>query len=136
LRRGGVLGFYSAVLPYRREAGQFHVMEESMGKLARMEWLTDETLAGVKRRLLRRFENQRYRAGERADELAQNRWWRGDARLAFEQTDRIAAVTRTDVAAAFDRYVARVKPVRIYVQPEKVPILIWLFGWLYPLVMR
>jgi zinc protease len=135
LRRGGVLCFYSAVLPYRRESGQFRVMEQSLEKLTRQEWLTEEALAGVKRRLLRRLENQRYLAGARAEALGKNHWWRGDARLAFGQADRIAAVGRAEVSAAFERYVASVEPVRIYVQPEKVPILIRLFGWLFPLFM-
>jgi zinc protease len=136
LRRGGVLAFYSAVLPYRREAGQFKVMDETMRKLARKEWLTEESLAGVKRRILRRIESQRYLAGPTADEIAKAAWWRGDPKLAFEQADHIAAVTRDDVADAFDRYVGRVEPVRVYVQPEKVPILIRLFGWLAPLFIR
>src|SRR5439155_17857818 len=48
LRRGGVLCFYSAVLPYRREAGQFDVMNETMRTLERKEWLTDARLAGAK----------------------------------------------------------------------------------------
>jgi predicted Zn-dependent peptidase len=135
LRRGGVLAFYSAVLPYRREAGQFKVMNETLAKLGRLEWLTEESLAGVKRRMLRQIESQRYLAGPSADEIGKNAWWRGDPALAFERADRIAAVTRADVAAAYDRYVARVTPVRVYVQPEKVPILIRLFGWLAPLFM-
>jgi hypothetical protein len=36
----------------------------------------------------------------------------------------------------FDRYVARVSPIRVYVRPEKVPLLLKLFGWLLPLFMR
>jgi predicted Zn-dependent peptidase len=135
LRRGGLLCFYSAVLPYRRESGQFHVMEESMQPLIRLTWLTDASLAGAKRKILRRIESRRYLAATLADAIAQDRWWRGDPRLAFDESDRVAAVTRADVAAAFDRYVARVKPVHVHVRPEKVPILLKLFGWLLPLFM-
>jgi len=136
LRRGGVLCFYSAVLPYRRESGQFDVMNETMRKLERKEWLTDARLAGARRKMLRAIEQQRYRAGERADALANSRWWRGDAALAFTRADRVAAVSRADVARVFDRYVTHAKPVAVYIQPEKVPVLLQLFGWMLPLVMR
>jgi zinc protease len=136
LRRGGVLAFYSAVLPYRREAGQFDVMNQSMAELSRMKWLTDARLAGARRKVLRRIEQQRYRAGDLADELASSRWWRGDAALAFSRAERVAAVTRADVAHVFDRYVRTQKPVAVYIQPEKVPLLLKLFGWALPVVMR
>jgi zinc protease len=136
LRRGGVLCFYSAVLPYRSESGQFAVMDETMRRLHRAEWLTDARLAGAKRKLLRRIEQQRYRADQLADAVALNRWWRGDAALAFTQADRVAAVTRADVARVFERYVTKTSPVAVYIQPEKVPVMLRLFGWLLPVVMR
>jgi len=136
LRRGGVLCFYSAVLPYRREAGQLEVMDQSMKRLIRADWLTEERLAGARSKILRSIESQRYRASELADALAQHRWWRGDASLAFTRAERVAALTRADVARVFQRYVASPKPVTVYVQPEKVPILLRLFGWLLPVVMR
>lgn len=135
-RRGGVLCFYSAVLPYRSEKGQFAVMDRSLRRLAGLEWLTDQGLDGVKRRVLRRMEYRRYSASEQADALAEARWWRGDVRLAFEQADRVAAVTRADVAAVFDRYVLRATPTRVHIRPQRVPLLLRLFGWLYPLVAR
>jgi zinc protease len=136
LRRGGVLCFYSAVLPYRRERGQFDVMNESMQKLQRMEWLTDARLAGARRKLLRTIEQRRYHAADLADALARDWWWRGNAALAFTAADRIAAVTRADVARVYDRYVANARPVAVFIQPEKVPVMLQLFGWLLPLVMR
>ncbi|HEY2954150.1 MAG TPA: pitrilysin family protein [Candidatus Eisenbacteria bacterium] len=136
LRRGGVLVFYSAVLPYRREEGQFAVMDESMRRLERAEWLTAERLEGAKRKILRGIDGMRYRAADMADALAHDGWWRGDAALAFTRAERVAAVSKADVARVFQRYVAGARPVRVYVQPEKVPVLIRLFGWLAPLVMR
>ena len=136
LRRGGVLCFYSAVLPYRRESGQFEVMHQSMQPLRRMEWLTDARLSGAKRKMQRAIELQRYRAGDLADALATERWWRGDAALAFTRAERLAAISRADVARVFDRYVASARPVAVYIQPEKVPVMLELFGWLLPLVMR
>ena len=136
LRRGGVLCFYSAVLPYRREGGQFDAMKESMQRLRRLEWLTDARLAGARRKMLRAIDQRRYRAGDLADALAQERWWRGDATLAFTRADRLAAISRADLARVFDRYVANARPVAVYIQPEKVPVMLQLFGWLLPLVMR
>jgi zinc protease len=136
LRRGGILCFYSAVLPYRSESGQFDVMIESMRKLERGEWLTEERLAGARRKILRRYEQQRYRASDLADAIANSRWWRGDATLAFTRAERVAALTRADVLQVFNRYVVKARPVAVYVQPENVPILLKLFGWMLPVVMR
>jgi zinc protease len=136
LKRGGIICFYSAVLPYRREAGQFDVMNQSMQTLRKMDWLSDARLAGAKRKMLRSLEEQRYRAADLADELAKDRWWRGEASLAFTRAEQVAALSRADVARVFDRYVANAKPVAAYIQPEKVPVMLQLFGWLLPLVMR
>jgi len=135
-REGGVMCLFSAVLPYRSERGQFAVMNETVHQLARMEWLTDARLEGVKRGLLRSIEHRRYTAGELADAVAEYRWWRGDSRLAFEQANEIAAVSKHDVQAVFERYVVQASPAHVYARPEHVPVLLWLFGWLYPLVSR
>ena len=45
-------------------------------------------------------------------------------------------MTRDQVAAVWKKYVATPRPIRIYVRPEKVPLYVTLFGWLYPLVHR
>jgi predicted Zn-dependent peptidase len=136
LKRGGVMCFYAAVLPYRREAGVFDVMNQTMDQLRRKEWLTDARLAGAKRKMLRSLEAQRYRAADLADELAKDRWWRGDAALGLARAERVAAVSRADVARVFDRYVGDAKPVAAYIQPEKVPVMLQLFGWMLPLVIH
>ncbi|MBP7146883.1 MAG: insulinase family protein [Acidobacteria bacterium] len=136
LRRGGALVFYSAALPYRREASAFRFMDETREVLARLEWLTEESLAAAKRKLVRRELNQAYFADERAGAIGRARWWQGDERLAFSRAAAIEAVSREDVAAAFRRYVVEREPARVYLKPLRVPLLVRLFGWVYPLVSR
>ncbi len=136
LRRGGGLIFYSGALPYRREKTAFRLIDETLAKLGRMEWLTDETLKAAKRKLLRREQGAVYYADARASRLGEARWHQGDVHEAFRRADRIDAVTRADVAAAFEKYVVQARPFRVYIRPEHVPFFVRLFGWVYPLVSR
>jgi hypothetical protein len=112
------------VLPYRREAGQFKVMDESMAKLAKMEWLTDDALAGPSGAILRRVENQSYFAAH-----APTRWARtcGGAGLAAgvrAGRSRRGGDARTTWYASTAATCSTPRPSRVYVQPEKVPILL------------
>jgi predicted Zn-dependent peptidase len=50
-RRGGLLAFYAANLPYRREQTAFRHLEEARGSLASFRWLDAERLAAAKRAL-------------------------------------------------------------------------------------
>jgi zinc protease len=133
LRRGGGIVFYSASLPYRRKATAMRVLDEAIAELDRMEWLTDETLASGKRRLLEDDAGAFVFAEERAHDIGQSRWWLGDTRHAFDRAARIDAVAKDDVAAAWRTYVRDAKRIRVYVKPEHVPAYIRMFGWLYPL---
>lgn len=133
LRRGGGLIFYTASLPYRREKTAFKVIDEALADLGLFDWLTDDSLAATKRAMLLDESRARIYASSLAGELGQERWWRGDTRLAFTRMDRIDAVTRDDVAAAWRKYVLEGKKIRVYVKPEHVPLYIRMFGWLYPL---
>ena len=133
LRRGGGIIFYSASLPYRRKATAMRVLDGAIAELDRMAWLTDDTLASAKRRLAKDDADAYVFAAERAEEIGQARWWLGDARLAFDRTARINAVTKEDVAAAWRAYVRDARKIRVYVKPERIPALIRMFGWLYPL---
>jgi len=133
LRRGGGIVFYSASLPYRRQATAERVLDEAIAELDRMEWLTDQTLASGKRRLVAGDADAFVFAAERASEIGTSRWWLGDAQLAFDRAARINAVSKDEVAAAWRVYVRDAKKIRIYVKPERVPAYIRLFGWLYPL---
>jgi zinc protease len=135
-RRGEGLAFISASLPYRREKTAFRLIDEALAKLGRMEWLTDKSLAAAKRAVLRGELEARWYAAQRANRLGEARWNEGDTRAAFESTAKIEAITRSDVAAAFEKYVARGRPIRVYIRPKHVPLLVSMFGWLYPLVNR
>ena len=136
LRRGGPFVFVSGVLPNRSKADQFRDMGETVKNLGRKDWLTDESLAALKRKLMRRYENQNYFAADRAEAIGAERWWTGDVGRAFDRAERIGAVTRGQVAAAFDRYIGEASPVRIYIEPERIPLLVRMFGWLLPLFVH
>ncbi|HJQ99700.1 MAG TPA: hypothetical protein VJ826_15405, partial [Candidatus Polarisedimenticolaceae bacterium] len=65
--------------------------------------------------------------------VGEARWHRGDAASALTWSDRLDAVTREEVAVAWKRYIVTGRRIRVYVKPERVPVLIRMFGWLYPL---
>jgi predicted Zn-dependent peptidase len=135
-RRGEALMFNAAFLPYRTRAKAFRLMEQALDELAALEWLTEESLASAKRTLLRREMNRVYYADSRADAIGRARWWQGDERVAFDAARRIEAVTRDEVERVFREYVMEARPVRVYLRPEKIPLYVRLFGWMYPLVRR
>lgn len=131
-RRGGAIAFWSASLPYRRKATAWRLLDESLDALSRLDWLDDASLAAAKRAERRDLLRGRWYAEARADAIGRARWWEGDALRAFDAAERIEAVTREDVARVFNTYVVEGNRVRMYVKPERVPILVRLFGWLYP----
>jgi predicted Zn-dependent peptidase len=136
MREGGALVLAAAYLPYRRKATAFRLLEQSLDELSELEWLTEESLASARRTLLRRIHERVYFADQRAEAIGRAQAWLAEARLAFEEADLLERVTREQVAQAFRERLLQVKPVRIYLKPEKVPLHIRLFGWLYPLVSR
>lgn len=136
LRRAGLLAFYSAAIVYRRERSAWRFMHETMSSLSRLEWLTDDSLAGVKRALVNETLAAEYYAAQRAEMVGQALWWEGDPHKAFTADEALDAVTREDVAAAFRKYVVDAKPYQVYVRPKTVPLLVRLFGWVYPLVSK
>jgi zinc protease len=133
-RRGGVVAFYAANLPYRRRATAFRHLEEARAFLGRFEWLDGARLSAAKRALAARHAQRGYHAAAMADAIGRAAWWQGDEASAFDETARIEAVTLEDVQAAFRRYILDAKPVKVYVRPERVPLHVRLFGWLYPLL--
>ncbi len=136
LRRGGGIVFYAVSLPYRRKTTAFADMMETREELSRLRWLTDERLESARRAVLRQELGDLIFSADRADAVGRARWWLGDDGRAFDRAERIRAVTREQVAAAYGRYVGSRRPIRLYVRPEKVPLLVRLFGWLYPLGSR
>jgi len=133
-REAGALIFYSAQLPYRRRATAFRWIDRALARLGRLEWLDSTSLAAAKRALLLEAAQERYYSERRATQigLAQDSF--GDPALALDRDERIRSVTADDVERVFRRYVLDAEPARIYVRPERVPLWIHLFGWLYPLV--
>jgi predicted Zn-dependent peptidase len=135
-RRGGMLVFLAGYLPYRRKATAFRLMEEALGEQARFEWLTEETLQSAKRALVLQAFNETYFASSQAGSIGRAAWWWQDERLGIDKARRIEEVTLEEVRDVYGRYIGEAEPVRLYVKPEKVPLMVRLFGWLYPLVNR
>ena len=129
------MDIFSAALPYRREKTAFRFIDETLAKLGRMDWLTDESLMAATRTLLRGELESRWYPAQRANRLGPARN-PANVRLVFESTAKIEAVTRADVAAAFEKYIVRARSFRAYVRPKHVPRLLHLVGWLYPPVRR
>ena len=134
MRRGGGVIFYAAALPYRREKTAFRLIDETVAHLGRHAWLTPATLAAAKRRLTKQQHWKTFYAGWRAEAIGQAEWWQGDWARGLDETKQVEAVTLEQVSAVFDKYIVHAKPVRLYISPEKVPLWVRLFGWLYPLV--
>ncbi len=134
LRRGGLIAFWSACLPYRRRDTAFRHLEETRQVLGRFEWLGPDRLASAKRKLVREDDRRVYSAEAVASDIGRAAWWEGDEARAFDRGERLEAVTLEDVQDAYRRYVLGAKPVRIWVRPERVPLAVRLFGWLYPLL--
>lgn len=132
-RRGNVLAFGAAYLPYRRETTAFRLIEETLADLSRLEWLTDETVAAAKRALLMDDLERRYYAEDMARAIGTAHWSYGDVHYALEQSEHIRRVTRADVAALWQRHIGEADGVRVFLKPEHVPWYIAAFGWLYPL---
>ncbi|HEX5044615.1 MAG TPA: pitrilysin family protein [Candidatus Polarisedimenticolaceae bacterium] len=134
-RQGGALVFYVASLPYRRQETAFRDLEEARRTLDGGAWLSPEGLRAAQRSLLRKAADRRYRAARMADALGRETWFRGDPAAALDEEHRVAAVTLADVRVAWERWVMRREPVRLYVEPEHVPWYVTAFGWLAPLFL-
>jgi len=134
-RRGGALVFYVASLPYRRQETAFRDLEDARLALDGGAWLSEEALQAAQRSLLRKGADRRYRAAQMADALGRDTWFRGDPAAALDREQRLSAVTLADVRAAWERWVLRREPVRLYVEPKHVPWYITAFGWLAPLFL-
>jgi len=131
-RRGGAIGFYAAQLPYRRKKTAFRQIGRSLETVAAS--LDERRLAAARRGLLAGDYTARYYGASMAGSIGRARWHRGDAEDAFERTERLRSVTLDEIRRVWHDYVEQAEPVRLYIKPEHVPILIRLFGWVYPVV--
>jgi len=135
-RRGGAVLFAAAYLPYRRRTTGFQLMEETLAELSRLDWLTEESLASAKRALIRQEMRRTFFADLRADAIGRAAWWLGDEELAFTGISHIRDLTRDEVAATYRKLIAEAAAIRLYIKPERVPLVVRLFGWIYPLLNR
>jgi len=131
-RRGGAVGFYAAQLPYRRKKTAFRQIGRSLKAVSAS--LTEERLVSAKRSYLLGREFGRYWASSQASRLGRARWDLGNVGEAFREEERVREVTLEDVRRAWRIYIEEQEPVRLYIRPERVPMVIRLFGWLYPVV--
>jgi zinc protease len=134
-RRGGALVLYVASLPYRRQETAFRDLEETRRTLDAGSWLSETSLQAAHRALQRKEAVRRFRAERMADALGRETWWRGDPAGALARERRLQAVTLPEVRAAWQRWVLQVEPVRLYVEPQRVPWYVTAFGWLAPLFL-
>lgn len=132
-RRGGMIVFYSASLPYRRKTTAFRLIEETLAEVAHPRWINEQSVRSARLALVRRMLRDSYFANRQASAIGKSWHWYGDGRIAFERAERVQAVTPQEVSRVFEKYVLEASPARIYVTPERVPLLVRLFGWLYPL---
>jgi zinc protease len=135
-RRGGALLLAAAFLPYRSERSAFGLVDETIAELGRLEWLTEDALQSALRRVHRRIARRYYYPSASAHALGQSRWWFGDELRALDAVERAGRVSRADVERVWRTYVESRQPIRVYIRPQRVPLGVWLFGWLYPLVNR
>ncbi len=132
-RRGGAIAFYTAHLPYRRKATAFRQIGQQSLKGLEQE-LDAARLTAARRGIDQARYNRRLWASSMAESLGRARWHLGDARAAFDRRERLEAVTLEDVHRVWRAYVMDAEPLRLYVRPERVPLWIRMFGWLYPVV--
>jgi zinc protease len=135
-RRAGLIAFYAASLPYRRERTAWRDLDRGLNELHALRWLDDQALEGAKRRVIHDARAAEYFAAQRASAIGQAVWWQNDPARAFDLPERIDRVSLDAVRAAYQRYVQQAQPYRMYVQPENVPWYVRWFGWLAPLVTR
>ena len=134
-RRGGALVLYVASLPYRRRETAFRDLDAARSTLDGGAWLSQDALQAAQRSLLRKAADRRYQAAQMADALGRETWFRGDPGGALDRERRVSNVTLSDVRAAWERWVMRREPVRLYVEPKHVPWYVTAFGWLAPLFL-
>lgn len=96
----------------------FRWQDRARERLEDLSWLTDERLAAAQRKMTRDELGNAYFASSMASALGNAHLEHGDARVAFERTERILAVTRDDVARVYRQYVIEGHPVRVRIIPE------------------
>jgi len=120
LRAGGILAFASMSLPFRCKNRAFRLVHGAVEELGEGDWLGEENLETVRRRLLRQELEQRYYAASLADAIGTAYAWQGDDSLALEgNAEAIDAVTIEQVRDAWQKYVADAEPMELFIKKGK-----------------
>ena len=135
-RQGQYVLFWSASLPHQRKSQAYKNLEETLQALSEYRWLSSDLLSGAKKILMRNIYREQYSSRSVASRLRHAHWWRGDLRTASTYSDEIAAVKTDEIKHVFETYILNAKKTRFHVVPERIPLFVRAFGWLYPLASR
>lgn len=135
-KAGRVMAFGSVSLPYRRKEAAYQYLEETLEILGNFDWLNEESLIAEKRRYLQVEYGVRLRAGSMGSRIRFARDWQEDIERAFNREERINAVGTEDIKRVYRQYVMDAEPVKVYVEPDRVPWYVTVFGRLYPIANK
>ena len=136
LEAGGVAAFVSVSLPYRRKKTARRHLNEAMDHLRSLNWADPTALKRARSRLLMKRYNDRYYVAQTAENIGMA-VTRGGSIEAFTQYEvRLQQVTSDDLQRVLNTWFAEDAGSQGHFLPEKVPLWIRLFGWLYPLYQR
>ena len=98
----------------------FRLLNKTVDTLNEGDWMSEENLETVRRRMLRDELSRSYYAASMADAIGQAYAWQGDDRLALEgASEAIDAVTLDQVRAAWQAYVIDADPVELFIKKGK-----------------
>ena len=135
-KAGRMMAFGSVSLPYRRKEAAYRYLEETLEDLGDFGWLNEESLNAEKRRYLQVEYGVRLRAGSMGSRIRFAEDWQEDIERAFNREERINAVGTEDIKRVYRQYVMDAEPVKVYVEPDRVPWYVTVFGRLYPIASK
>ena len=117
LEAGAILAFGSISLPIRRKEKAISLLHETVDALGEGDWLSEESLATARRRMLRAELERTWFAERLADDIGLAYAWQGDDRLALEgSAEAIRAVTLEQVREAWNTWIAEATPVEVFIK--------------------
>ena len=136
MKAGGVLGFGSVALPYRKKDDAYKYIDETLRRLADFNWLNEQKLVAAKRSYVQGEYEGRYYSSSIATRIAYAQDWLDDVDSAFNREERFETVTVDDVKRVYRKYILDGQPVRAHIEPNFIPWYVRAFGRLYPLAER
>ena len=120
LAGGGILAFGSISLFLRRKGKAFRLLHGAKDVLSEGDWMNEDNLETVRRRLLKDEMNRSYYARSMADAIGKAHSWQGDASAAVEgSAAAIDGVTLEQVRAAWQTYVVDAEPIELLIKKGK-----------------